>query len=206
VELEGRKPSDEEPKEARRITVNRAPLIKQDLRALRDKYERMLSLRTAHARARDDAGFVEADPRPEMARLAAEFPGALREIDMLPLEVIAARIRAIRSAERSPDRAERWMFAQVVFHQHARGALAVKRWLAGRKTITPAIRSAFSRWAHSLGARDDVLLFVDALDAIANPPRGRIMNVVHDRVAVVLDVSTTEVRALVFGFEQPDRA
>ncbi|MBX3209233.1 MAG: hypothetical protein KF764_29645 [Labilithrix sp.] len=181
--------------------MNRAD--RQDLRALRDKYERMLSLRTAHERARRDVSFVEPDPRPEMARLAADYPGSLREIDRLPLDVIAARIAALSAAERRPLDAEPWMIAQATFHRFARAALATKRWLAGRKAITPALRSAFTRATARLPHGADARLLASELEAIASPPRGRLMDVVHARVARTLDVTPAEARRLVFDAAPP---
>ena len=177
-----------------------------DLRALRDKYERMLSLREAHARARSDASFEEPDPRPEMARLAAEYPGSLREIDTLSIELIAARIEALETAEREPLRIESWMIAQVTFHRHARGVLVAKRWLAGRKAITPAVIAAFTDALATMPRGDDAELFLDELDAVASPPRGRLMDLVHVRVARALDVTEAEARALVFGAPRVPRA
>lgn len=179
------------------VHVNRAD--RHDLRGLRDKYERMLALRTAHARARVDPFFVEPDPRPEMARLAEEYPGSLREIDTLGLDVIAARIAALRTAEARPREAQPWMIAQVAFHRYARGALAAKRWLAGRRAITPALRSAFTRATARLPRGADAGLFAEELETIAQPPRGRLMDVVHARVARALDVTPAQARALVFG-------
>ena len=174
--------------------MNRAG--RQELRALREKYERMRALRDAHARARADASFVEPDPRPEMGRLAEQFPGALREIDTLTLEIIAARITSIAVAERDPSRAEPWMTAQIVFHRYARGALAAKRWLAGRKAITPALRAAFARAAPGGDAAE---LYADDLERIASPPGGRLMDLVHAKVARALRLTEAEARLLVFG-------
>jgi hypothetical protein len=178
--------------------VNRV-VNREDLRALRDKYERMLALRAAHARAREDASFVEPDPRPEMAKLALEYPGSLREIDVLPLNVIAARIDALALAERRPAAAEPWMIAQVTFHHYARGALATKRWLAGRKRITVAIRASFELDAATLSRGNAAALFAADLEQVASPPRGRLMDVVHAKVALALEVTESEARALVFG-------
>lgn len=178
--------------------MKRAVCKLTDLRALRDKYERMLALRLAHARARSDEGFDEPDPRPEMARLAEEFPGALREIDTLPLELIVARIDALTIAERQASRVETWMVAQTTFHRHARGVLVTKRWLAGRKTITPAVRAAFTRALRTMPRARDAGLSAAELEAIASPPRGRLMDLVHARVARALGLSEAEARALVF--------
>ena len=75
-----------------------------DLRALRDKYEQMLRLRQLHARAKTELDFIEPDPRPAMAALARLYPGALREIDELPVELITARIEELTVAEREPQR------------------------------------------------------------------------------------------------------
>lgn len=170
-----------------------------DLRALRDKYERMFALRAAHERARSDASFVEPDPREDMARLAEDYPGALREIDVLPLELIAARIQALVTAERDPSRVETWMVAQTAFHCHARGALVAKRWLAGRKTITPAVRAAFAEALRGLPRGADAELFANELEAVASPPRGRLMVLVHAKVARALAMTEAEARMLVFG-------
>lgn len=86
---------------------------------LRAKYEEMLALRRT-----DDGSY---DPRERMAALAARFPGALREIDTLPLDEIERRIEALTHAERDPSRASKWMLAQHRFHALTRTALEARR-------------------------------------------------------------------------------
>ncbi len=152
----------------------------------------MLALREAHARARSEPSFVEPDPRPELARLAEQFPGSLREIDRLALDVIRRRIAALVHAERDATALEPWMRAQIVFHAEARGALAAKRWLAGRREITAELRSAFVR------EQRDASYLADELEAIATPPRGRLMGLVFARVARALAITPAEARALVW--------
>jgi hypothetical protein len=166
---------------------------------LRDKYERMHALRISHIRARSDASFLEPDPRPEMMRLAQEFPGALREIDTLPLEVITARIEWLAHAEHDRARIETWMRAQVLFHRLAGGALVTKRWLGGRRHVTAATRAAFSEALATLPRSDDAALFAADLERVAAPPRGRLMDLVHAKVAELLNVTEAEARSLVFG-------
>ncbi|MDF2696373.1 MAG: hypothetical protein K0S65_4756 [Labilithrix sp.] len=139
-----------------------------------------------------------------MARLADEYPGSLREIDTLPLDVIRARVHALDAAARRPSTAEPWMVAQAVFHRHARGALAAKRWLAGRKVITPALRAAFVRSLRTLARGPEAKLFANELEAVASPPGGRLMDLVHAHVARTLDVTVAEARALVFGRAPPE--
>src|SRR5215213_4368889 len=109
------------------------PISSEDLARLRSKYEAMKTLRELHARAKRDPSFVEPDPKAKLAALADAFPGALREIDELPLELIETRIRAIARAEIDASAIAEWMIVQASFHRFARGALAAKRWLAGRK-------------------------------------------------------------------------
>jgi len=86
---------------------------------LRAKYEEMRALRLT-----DDGSY---DPRERMAALASRFPGALREIDTLPLDEIEARIEALTRAERDPSHAARWMTAQSRFHALTREALRARR-------------------------------------------------------------------------------
>jgi hypothetical protein len=62
------------------------------VRGLRDKYGEIHALRVEHARG--DA----VDPRTRMRALARRFPGALRELDELPMELIEARLRALDAA------------------------------------------------------------------------------------------------------------
>jgi hypothetical protein len=131
-----------------------------------------------------------------MVRLAAAHPGALREIDALPIDVIRRRIELLERAERDEALALPWMRAQACFHRVARGALIAKRWLRGRKTITAELRAEFAGMATVLGA--DALLVVDDLPAIARPPNGRISAFVRVKVAALLSVDVVDVDALAF--------
>jgi hypothetical protein len=170
-----------------------------DLRALRDKYERMLELRLLHARRHTEPGFEEPDPRRELAGLAAAFPGALREIDELPIAIIRERIAALHHAESNVGRGasvEGWMRAQVLVHALARGALAAKRWLGKRRLVSAAHREAFVRAIDDNELPREALDWVDELARIAHPPRGRVMDLVYDRAARELGVDTAALRAL----------
>jgi transcriptional regulator of acetoin/glycerol metabolism len=166
--------------------------VAPDLASLRTKYERLLALRELHDRAKSDASFVEPDPRAEMTSLARTWPGSLRELDELPLDVIRTRISALDGALRDPSRTEQWMIAQAAFHRLARGALSAKRWLGKRKRITSAVRDDFD--AH---APRDARAWREALADVASPPRGRLMDLVFARLASELHVSIAEARRLV---------
>jgi hypothetical protein len=174
-------------------------LLPAELRALRDKYERMDRLRSLHARARNEPAFVEPDPREEMAALARSFPGALREIDELPLDVIRTRIDELAAAEADASRITPWMKAHARFHALARGALAAKRWLAGRP-LTPELVESYARFVATMTdarAATDAAAWTSDLAAIAKPPRGRLMELVFARLAVELAIDVTAARGLV---------
>jgi hypothetical protein len=172
-----------------------------DLRALRDKYERMLRLRQLHDRAQNEADFVEPDPREEMASLARAFPGALREIDELPIEVIRTRIDELANAERDSASVASWMKVHARFHALARGALAAKRWLEGR-VLTPALDAEFAS-AIATGPiaaeAEEATEWIGHLAEVAKPPRGRVMDLVYARLAKELDVDVATARAAVSG-------
>jgi hypothetical protein len=187
------------------VDLRVAPLRDTDLRALRDKYERMLRLRQLHARAKREAEFVEPDPRPAMSALARAFPGALREIDELPIDVIHARIDELAVAEVDPLRITAWMTVLASFHRLARGALAVKRWLAGRP-LTPDVHAAFAVALAAMPEREDATLWSEDLAAIARPPRGRVMDLVYERLARELAIDVAAARAAVHPPRSPTAA
>ncbi len=159
----------------------------------------MLRLRQLHARAKAEPDFVEPDPRQAMAALARLYPGALREIDELPIELITARIEALEVADGDPQRVVAWMRAQAAFHRLARGALAVKRCLAGRAPTT-ALEEAFAEKLRAMPEREreDLLEWQHELAAIAEPPRGRLMDLVYVKLARELSVDVDAARAAVF--------
>ncbi len=147
--------------------------------ALRSKYEEMRSLRQT----------APASPRvhkERLASLASRFPGALREIDALPMSEIDRRIEALSRAERDPSAHADWMHAMTRFHELTRGALFVKRELGAR---TPPTAS----WPR------EAELWRDHVAHIARPPRGRLMDLVYARLATELDTTPRKAKALVFG-------
>jgi hypothetical protein len=179
--------------------VNDGLVTPVELRDLREKYEEMLRLRLAA-----DAGATE-DPRRAMAALASKFPGALREIDDLPLDAIRDRIAALASAEAGGP-VTPWMAVIHDFHALTRGALCAKKWLAGRKQIEPGERETFVREAGALCFGEDALAWADDLSSLASPPRGRITELVYRRMAAVRAVDAAEVRRLVFPFGNGEAA
>src|SRR5580658_2697183 len=155
-----------------RVPVKSARTSHEALRDIRAKYVEMLSMRMEHRSGDED----EARARERMARLAARFPGALRELDELELRVIRARIAGLDAVLAGRAELEEWMEAIANFHSLARGALHAKRWLGGRKRIDASLGSAYERQAAQFEFSSDALRWSKALDRIAKPPRGRLLD------------------------------
>ena len=183
-------------------------LSRADLSELAGKYAEMLRLRQADAAA--------PDPRAAMARLATEFPGVLRELDDFPLDVIEARRAALERVDRTAAtneagraatlaQVEPWMVACATFHHFARGALSAKRWLDGKKVVDAATAAAFVEAANALPFPRDALIWAGDLASLANPPRGRLSQLVFERVGHAMGISAKEVRVLVFGPSRRER-
>lgn len=148
--------------------------------ALLEKYVEMLALRTL------DAEDALADPKPRMRALATRFPGALREIDELPLETIQSRIRSLEKTTQERGEPAEWMLAMARFHDAMREVLAIKR-IIGRRKLTPALRKKAERIAKGW-----------AIERISKPPNGRLVDLVFERVAAEMKITTKRARALVF--------
>ncbi|HEY1695876.1 MAG TPA: hypothetical protein VGG39_27100 [Polyangiaceae bacterium] len=175
---------------------------RRELEGLRDKYGELLALRVEHPGRCED----ERDVRRRMAALAATYPGCLREIDDLALDEIRRRLAAVEAVLGGTGAAEPWMAAVSLFHGLARGALCTKRWLAGRKTVDPALAVAFGEAVGSLAFPEEARGWTDDLARIASPPRGRLSDLVFARIAATLGTSERAARRLVFGTPRRERA
>lgn len=89
-----------------------APWLAELLR----KYVALRNLRTAS----------DVAERAWLRELATEFPGALRELDCLPLASIEARITGLQAALAGGN-VEPWMRWMSAYHRRLRAALALKR-------------------------------------------------------------------------------
>ncbi|HEY2736432.1 MAG TPA: hypothetical protein VGI70_20675 [Polyangiales bacterium] len=148
------------------------------LRALRDKYLCMRALRA-------EAAPTMAAPRARLAALARAFPGALRELDQLPMEEIDARLHALDSALAGTIEPETWMQLQVSYHGFMRAVLRIRRASRGRPLeIDDAERELI---ALAYQPRDDepsaARLDLTALRTIRKPPGGRLNPWVLSEVA-----------------------
>ncbi len=169
-----------------------APLP-ETLRALRHKYAVIVELRLEHAAGTEDPEAI----RSRLAALARQFPGALREIDQLMLEDLHARIADLDAVIAREGAPAPWMTAIALFHQLFRGALCAKRWMSTVGTAAEDARRAFEADLPSLAYPEDARAWLDELDAIASPPRGRLADLVLARIANAMAITAEEARALV---------
>jgi hypothetical protein len=152
---------------------------------LRAKYEEMRELRRT-----DDGSY---DPRARMVALASRFPGALREIDTLPLDEIEARIEALTNAERDPSTAARWMIAQSRFHALTREALSARaKRLAGSEGAQSPLAEA--RGATATSAEGEL-----EGAALERENQRSLMTRVYATLATELALTPHEAKALVFS-------
>ncbi len=134
------------------------------MRELRDKYVEMRAMRLEDAEGR--AG----DPRARMRALAARFPGALREIDALPMGSIEARIAELERVVRGGE-PPRWAVMLAHYHGWMRAALALRRHGGRERSVALTwVRTEYRPGAHE----PSVEALSDAVDCLLAPPGGRL--------------------------------
>lgn len=141
------------------------------LAELLEKYEEIARLR--------DRSEPASDPRPALVALSARFPGALKELDEVPPDVLRDVLSELRETELP---AARLLVYRTMYDYHAalRGALEVKRWLRGAREVSPELATAF---ASSPALSAEAAQWASELPRIARPPRGRLTDLVVERIA-----------------------
>jgi hypothetical protein len=173
--------------------MNDAPDPRDAARALLRKYRRLSDLRRARA-----GGEPPPDKRVFRA-LAQEFPGALNELDTLPLAEIDRRIEALLLAEEGGAVA-RWIPWMDRYHALMRAALYVKIRVARRPKLTDTEADALAARA-SRGAGSAVS--ADFVRAVQAPPNGRLNLVVFGALASAFGASADEIRGALFPRRAP---
>ncbi len=158
------------------------------LSALADKYAAIAALR--HDRER---GL----PIPERAvfkALAERFPGALHELDTLPLELVDARLAALQAAL-AGGVIEPWMAWMVGYHALLRAGLRIRiRTTKDRVCSEERARELAEDAAKHAGIEIDVAF----VQATLRPPAGRIAAVVYMRLEVLFGERASVIRAALF--------
>ena len=156
------------------------------LRSLARKYRTLAAVRVAGGAT-----------RAELRALAAEFPGALRELDSLPLHELQSRAAALDAAAAAPE-ATGALDAALVATPSARDATAapnasvtgapVEPWMLWLIAWNAYFRAALWLKAHpsdvrGASARAGLAIDQDFAAAVACPPRRRLVRAVLERVA-----------------------
>jgi len=175
-----------------------------DLARLAGKYETLATLRRERAAGAPLPGAAT------FKALAREFPGALQELDTLPLELIDARAAELHAAalalgaatgpgeQAAADPTEvvapwmRWLFA---WHALMRGALLVKAALRGARDVDDERAAELAaRAAATAGVPFPVAL----VHGVARPPDGRIARLVLAHAAACFDTAPEVIADAVF--------
>ena len=170
-----------------------------DRAALLRKYRVLAGWRLA--RDDENAQGDRAD-RAGLKALAEEFPGALRELDLLGLPEIERRIDRLArrpGGDQNPE-SDRWIAWILAYHALMRAALATKRALGRRAHPSATSLRDLARRATSIaGVRIDESF----VHTVVRPPGGRLAIVVLRAVAQRFNVTPTLVSATLFPARRP---
>lgn len=164
----------------------------KNVSCLRDKYREIKRLREV------DACADKLEARTHMAALAQRFPGALRELDRLPMRVIDDRLTQLDRFLERGEPLPAWAPLQISYHGLMRAALRIKRMFAGQSSVAPVLAELASRY---LPAPDEPPLAsfdLQALEAILKPAAGRLNPWAYARVAAEHQVPIERVREAFF--------
>jgi hypothetical protein len=150
-------------------------------------------------RDENDRGLA-GDPQREMAELARRFPGALRELDELPPEMLEQRLAVLEAVCEDRAQPPQWVVLQISYHGLLRAVLRIKRLSAGRGRAEAAavLAELTQRYAPASDEPDLGGFDHAALCAILEPPGGRLNPWVFARVAERHGVSPEIVRQALF--------
>lgn len=157
------------------------------LASLLRKYEELLRLREERA---------EGKPLPErrvFRALASELPGALRELDTLPVETLRARADDVRRAMQGAA-LEPWIPMMLGYHALLRAALRIRLRGAKERDVSDERAAKLASDASAHAGLDVDTAFVRA---VLDPPGGRIVGTVVARLSALLSIPPQQVHALI---------
>jgi hypothetical protein len=165
----------------------------EQLARLRDKYQALWQLRATR---------VEVPPKAEMSALAAAFPGALRELDRVPLPLIEQRLASLQAVVEGRAPLVAWMTLQIAYHGFMRAVLRLRRGLLSVSECDLSDpRACLQRLAY-IAASDEPAperLDATALSIIRSPPGGRLNPWVMEQVARHLAVCPADIERALFA-------
>ena len=146
----------------------------------------------------------EEAPKAQMAALARRFPGALREIDQLPMHEIEFRIEVLQRARDDGASMPPWGELQWGYHSTMRASLRIKRLVAACADPATAMDRAKSGYRAEPGDPSlEQLGGAQAAWTIRRPPQGRLHPWVLSLVAERYRVDPGTVETALFGLHAP---
>jgi hypothetical protein len=154
---------------------------------------RLLALARKYRLLSEWRRLAAAQPSEALRPLAREFPGALRELDCLPLALLEQRLQAVLDAGRG-EAPEPWIPWMLAYHERMRLALSAKRLLAGAQPSAQLLARVASQISFDL-ARPCAAEFVLR---VAKPPRGRLNALVFELLEQELGEPRAELEQALF--------
>lgn len=164
------------------------------IQALQHKYRTLHAWRTQ--------GTPEAVSRADFAALSRAFPGALRELDRVPMSVLEERLASLAAVLSGAAEPALWMALQSAYHGLMRAVLRIRRGLRDQLEAELADSTGcLQRMGYSAAPDEPALESIDAamLQSIRKPPQGRLNPWVLERVALLHGVSREQVEQALFG-------
>ncbi len=161
------------------VTVSPSTLNGLQLDRLLFKYRTLVRWRRAH---------LLGEPLPaksEFRALSEEFPGALRELDTLPMTTLERRCEELELVVGDGAVALAWMIASEQYHRWMRAALWLK--LRTRDGLADELAVACS-------GRFSLAVSVQFVRQIADPPQGRLRRVVFEQVCNTTGMTLEELQ------------
>lgn len=161
------------------------------LARLRDKYVEIRAMRLATERPER--------ARARMRALSVRFPGALRELDTLPLEIIEARIEALEPPLFGEEPGEIPEWAEVLLSFHGWMRLRLRICGEHRRDAAPDVVLAWLRGESRSEEEPELAeLEVAHVAALLRPPRGSATGWVLEEIARRRGASVEEIAQLAF--------
>lgn len=135
------------------------------------------------------------DPREAMRALAAAHPGALRELDELPLALVEERLAVLERCVAQGRSPPRWARALLGYHGWMRAALGLKRRF---RRDADAARAWIAREYQPLPDEPAREALDASVESILRPPEGRLSRWVLQRVATELGEAAAVIEAEAF--------
>src|SRR5262249_16523412 len=144
-------------------------------------------------------------------RIAAEFPGALRELEVTPSHVLLTKVKLVREeldrarGMPAPTRPQRlWVEVVLDFHRMLREALALKRWIATHPAEGAISGGTVQRAALGLAGLPACsglfgVLDREPIERYRPPPRGRVLPLVWAALEARHGLPTAALTNAVFG-------